>query len=182
LVALVLLAGAPTTLIDAYNAQDVGNRHLSRDAERVRVGPVPFDPDAEFHWTMIVTRQQQEAFDWIRANTPKDAVVQFEPTARGRETWGILPAFGERRMAAGHALPLLPTPLSGERNARVREIFASNDAEGAWQTARALGIGYLYVDAIERTTYPNVSKFDHASERFTPVFTNSGATIYAVRP
>ena len=97
---LVVMTGAPTTVIDAYNAQDVTNRSM---------GP-------GFHWTVVVTPAEREAFAWIKANTPPGAVVQAEPTARGRETWSLIPSFAERRMAAG-----LPD-LAAERPRLRRDI------------------------------------------------------------
>jgi hypothetical protein len=180
--AVVLLGGLPTTVIDAYNTQDVSNRHLWRDAERVRGVNVPFDPTTEYRWTLTITPEEWEALSWIRANTPADAVVQAEPVVRGRETWSLIPTFAERRMASGNALPLLARPTYDERNRLVKGIYAGTDAHLAWQQARALGIDYLYVDDTERTAYPHVSKFDAAPDLFKPVFRNAEAVVYALRP
>lgn len=182
LAALVLAAGLPTTLIDAFNAQDVENRNLSRDAERVRGTDVAFDRDQEFHWTVVVTAAQSEALTWIRDHTAPTAVVQAEPTIRGRETWSLIPTFAERRMATGTAIPLLARPIYQERNTRVRQIYATPDARNAWLDARALGIDYLYVDQEERSAYAGVRKFDTATEYFSPVFRNAEASVYALRP
>jgi hypothetical protein len=168
LVAFVLVTGLPTTLIDAYNTQDVTNRGLS--------------PRAEFHWTMVVPRLEREALDWIRTKTAPDAVVQAEPIVRGFEAWSLIPTFGERRMATGIAIPLLPVPAYQINNQRVKNIYASEDAMLAWQSANDLGIDYLYVGAAERDAYPAVSKFDSHPELFAPVFRNDGARVYAVRP
>jgi hypothetical protein len=178
---VVVLVGAPTTIIDAYNTQDVANRHLSGDAARVRGAHSAFDPEGEFHWTVILTPAQQAALDWIRTNTPVSAVVQAEPTVRGRETWSLIPSFAERRMATGAALPL-PGPYYADRNRRVRAIYASSDARAAWQEAKDLGIDYLYVDATERAAYPAVAKFDEDASHFMSVFRNMEVAIYAVRP
>jgi hypothetical protein len=181
-VAAVLGAGLPTTIVDAHNAQDVSNRGLSRDAERIRGTPVAFDPANEFHWTMLVTPAQQQALDWIRLHTPADAVVQMEPTVRGRETWSLIPSFAQRRMASGNPIALLAAPEYDARNERVRQIYASPDARAAWRDAKNLGIDYLYVDATERTAYPASGKFDVDPEHFDPVFRNAEAGVYALRP
>ena len=90
--ALVFLVGVPTTAIDTWNAQDIGNR---------REGP-------GFRWTLWTTRDQQQAFAWLRAQTPKSAIVQMEPMVRGREHWTLIPSFAGRRMAAGLPISLLP--------------------------------------------------------------------------
>lgn len=167
-VAFVVVTGFPTSVIDAYNSQDVTNRG--------------FAPRNEFHWTVIVPHAEQQALEWIRTTTPKDAVVQAEPTVRGRETWSLIPTFAERRMATGVAIPLLHTPEYDRRNARVREIYASGDAHAAWQDAKALGIDYLYVGVPERSAYPAVEKFELSPEYFVPVFKNAETAVYALRP
>jgi hypothetical protein len=166
-IGLVLAVGGPTTLIDAYNVQDVSNRG--------------FAPRNEFHWTVLVTPDEQEALGWIRTRTSKDAVVQMEPNVRGRETWTLIPTFAERRMATGTALALLPVPEYERRNEMVKQIYQSEDAALAWSEAKSLGIDYLYVDATERAAYPAVAKFDHAPLYFTPTFRNAEASVYALR-
>ena len=163
----VLAAGLPTTLIDAYNTQDVTN---------FRIAP------GDFHWTVSVTGPEREALGWIRTHTPPNAVVQAEPIVRGRETWSLIPSWAERRMATGNALPLLPVPDYDVKNAQVRDIYASDDAKAAWWAAKALRIDYLYADAKERGQYPGAAKFDAHPEYFEPVFRNAEAGVYAVRP
>jgi hypothetical protein len=180
--AVVVFAGLPTTLIDAYNTQDITNRHFWRDAERARGATVPYDPATEYRWTLAITPAEWEALAWIRTNTAPTAVVQAEPVVRGRETWSLIPTFAERRMASGNAIALLARPVYEERNRKIKEIYASSDPRTAWQEATALGIEYLYVDATERNVYPQVSRFDNAPELFAPVFRNAEATVYALRP
>ncbi len=126
MVVLVFAAGLPTTVIDAYNAQDVENRSM---------GP-------GFHWTVVITPAEQQALAWVRTETPPDAIVQAEPIVRGRETWSLIPSLGERRMAAGSGLAL-PGPDYGPKSQQVRELYASSDAQAACATAKALGIDYL---------------------------------------
>ncbi len=168
-VAGVAITGFPTTIIDAYNTQDVTNRGMS--------------PGAEFHWTLVVTPLEQDALNWIRTATPPNAVVQAEPIIRGRDTWTFTATFAERRMATGIPISLLPVPAYAERNARVQALYASGDPRFAWQEARSLGIDYLYVDVIERTAYPaGVAKFDAHPDLFTSAFKNAEAAVYAVRP
>ena len=165
--AIVAVAGLPTTVIDAYNTQDVTNRN--------------FSPRAEYHWTVYVTAPEQEALDWIKANTPADAVVQAEPMVRGRETWSLIPTFAERRMATGNPVPLLALPEYTKRNERVKRVYETADAESAWRESRALGIDDLYVDATERGAYPQVVKFDTNPQYFTAVFRNSEAVVYEIK-
>ena len=183
--ALVVVSGLPTTAVDAYNTQDVTNPGLSPGAafqDRADASTFEMLAARAFRWTITVTPDEQEALHWIRTNTAPDAVVQAEPTIRGRETWSFIPTFAERRSATAYALPLLPAPVYDELNARVRTIYASEDARLAWQEAKDLGIDYLYVDATERAAYPAVRKFDAHPELFSPVFRNAEASVYALRP
>lgn len=178
-----LAAGLPTTAIDLFNAQDTGNLHLSRDAERARGGEVLFDPAQEFHWTLVVPADSLEALTWLRTYTPPDALVQAEPTVRGRESWSLIPSLAARRSATGIPVPLLNRPIYQERNGLVRELFATEDSSNAWTMARALGIDYLYADAVERAAYSKgVDKFEHDPAHFEVVFRNRTASVYAVRP
>ena len=160
----VLLIGGPTTVIDVFNAQDVENADM---------GP-------GFHWTLKITPAEQEALAWIRQRTPVDAIVQAEPTVRGRETWSLIPSFGERRMAGGQPISLMHVREYDAVTAQVREIYSTNDDARAWRLATALGIDYLYIDATERSAYPAVTKFDNAPDLFPTAFRNEEAVIVAV--
>lgn len=161
----ILAVGLPTTAIDAWNTQDIWNR---------RQGP-------GFRWTLWTTRQQRQAFDWIKANTPEDAVVQMEPMVRGREHWTLIPSFAGRRMAAGIPISLLPIPEYDARSREVQTMFATPDAAAAQAIARQLGIDYVYVDQTDLAAYPEgVAKFDGTPD-FQRVFTSGEVRLYRVR-
>jgi uncharacterized membrane protein len=166
--ALLMIAGLPTTLIDVYNAQDIDNR---------RMGP-------GFHWTITITPAEQEAYRWLRANTPADAIVQMDPVAHGRETWSQLPTFAWRRMAAARPISLMTIPAYEERSRRAHRIYSSKDPVVAADLARELGIDYIYIGpAEERANPPGVlAKFVSRPDLFNQVFANGGTKIYEVRP
>jgi hypothetical protein len=164
LAAAVLIIGLPTTLVDTWNAQDITNQRQA----------------SEFRWTIVVTPAQQEAFRWIRANTPADAIVQMEPMLRGREHWTLIPSFAGRRMAAGLPISLLPLPEYRERSERVRTLFATASVEEAAEIAHRLRLDYLYVDRDDVAAYPGVRKFDEHPDRFARVFANGEVRIYKV--
>lgn len=166
LVVVVLAAGAPTTIIDAYNAQDTGNR---------RMGP-------GFLWTIPISPAQQAGFDWIRRNTPPAAVVQADPIVRGRQNWSIIPSFTGRRMAAGEPISLLPDPRYEERSRQVHAIITTLAPEDAHERAKALHIDYLWIDADDRagTTARQLNRFRARPDLFTPVFSSAAVTIYRV--
>lgn len=166
LVGLVLLIGLPTTAIDTWNAQDIGNR---------RPGP-------GFRWTLWTTAAQREAFTWLRANTAADDIVQMEPIVRAREHWTLIPTFAGRRMAAGQPISLLPIPEYRERSEQVRIIFATSSAPEATAIAHRLRIDYLYVDGEDAAAYPEgTRKFDEHPDRFERVFVNDEVRIYRVQ-
>jgi hypothetical protein len=166
LAVVIAIAGAPTTIVDTWNAQDIGNR---------RPGP-------QFRWTLWTTPAQQEAFRWLREHTPSTAVVQMEPMVRAREHWTLIPSFAGRRMAAGLPISLLPLPEYEERSQLVRTAFATSNADEAWGILRRLRIDYIYVDPEDRAVYADgLAKFDASAEKFEKVFANSEVVIYRVR-
>ncbi|MGH9371458.1 MAG: hypothetical protein ACRD15_08005, partial [Vicinamibacterales bacterium] len=162
--ALVFVLGMPTTAIDAFNAQDVDNDHM---------GP-------GFHWTVTITAAEQEALAWIRQQTPVDAIVQADPIVRGRETWSLIPTWGERRMAGGQPISLMHVPAYDTTSTQIRQIYATGDVLEAWRIARQLHIDFLYVGAAERHAYPQAAKFERRPDLFAPAFDNAEVTIYAV--
>lgn len=165
ILALLFAAGLPTTIIDLRNAQDTANRAM---------GP-------GFRWTIDITPDQQAAFAWIRRATPPDAVVQMEITARGRETWSLVPSFAERRMAAGEPIALLMDAGNKPRVNQVRTLYATTDPERAWNIARRLGIDYVYLDRVERGRYAaGAAKFEASPHLFAPVYRNGEVRIYGV--
>jgi uncharacterized membrane protein len=166
LICLALIPALPTVAIDVFNAQDVSNR----------------GPGAGFPWTLVITPSEREALDWIRQSTADDAVVQVEPHARGAGTWAYIPAFGERRAAAGLPLAMIPLKpyLAATDNVR-HGIFQATSPADAHAMAKFMGIDYLFVGEIERQNYrPAVERINARPDLFAQVFRNDAAVIYAV--
>ena len=164
LVVLCFAAGIPTTAIDEYNAQDTHN---------LAMGP-------GFPWTIVVSRQQQAAYGWIRENTPRNAIVQMDARSRERSTWSNIPSFAERRMAGGLPISLLNVPEYAERSDRIREMYGARNPAEAADLARKLRIDYVYVDEVERRAYPGGIQFD-GSPVFEKVFDDPPVAVYRVR-
>jgi hypothetical protein len=161
----ILAAGIPTFIIDAYNAQDITNELQS-------VG---------FPWTRRVSPQEQAVFRWMREQTPREAVIQQDAMSRDSSSWWVVPTFGERRMAAGLPPFLLNVPEYREKSLLVRTMYSTADSREAWTIAQTLQIDYVYIDAVERSHYPEgVGKFDDP-RYFERAFGNAAATIYRVR-
>lgn len=165
-VAIAVAAALPTSLIDVYNAQDVGNRGQG----------------AGFPWTLIITPEEREALEWIRQETAPRAVVQAEPYVRGDKHWAYIPAFAERRAVAG--LPVSMTPIRPYREAAddvYWGIYRANSASEAHGMAKFMGIDYLVFGRVERRAYPEMAAEIAAhTELFPLVFRNDEMTIFKV--
>ena len=166
--ALLIAVGLPTTVIDTFNAQDIGNREM---------GP-------GFKWTITLTPEEQEAFRWLRTQTPPTAIVEMDPVAHGRETWSQLPTFAWRRMAAGKPISLMAVPDYELRSRLAHAMYAGASPEDAARTARQLGIAYIYIGPDEQKANPaeGIAKFDRRPDLFRRVFSNSQARIYEIMP
>jgi hypothetical protein len=167
LIVLALAPAIPTAVIDIYNAQDISNRAQ---------GP-------GFPWTLIITRPEREALDWIRRATPPHAVVQFEPHARGAGWWCYVTAFAERRMAAGLPGAMIPAQPYRRASETVRSgIFRAASAGDAHAIATRMGIDYLFSGDTERRFYgPALTAIENAPELFVPVFRNGVVTVFQVQ-
>ena len=161
---LCLAVGAPTTLIDEYNARDITN---------FAMGP-------GFPWTIVVTPEQNAAYQWLREHTPETAIVQMDARSRERSTWSNIPSFAERRMAAGLPISLLKIPEYDERSDLARRMYATPNPAEAADIARNLRVDYVYVDEVERRAYPEGISFDR-SPRFERVFAEDLVAIYRLR-
>lgn len=163
--ALVLVAGLPTTIIDAYNAQDVSNT-----AEA-----------AGFKWTVVVPPDTRLVLNWIRDNTPPDAIVQMSIGPRRRETWTHVPTFAERRMAVGRPISLLNSP-EYDLSESVDALYRAPDPAQAATAARVLRIDYLFVDAVDHATLDAAALAKFGDPRFFErAFASGNAAVYAVK-
>jgi hypothetical protein len=164
IIGLIVAAGAvPTMAIDIYNTQDVANR--SR-------GP-------SFRWTLVLPPEEIQGLEWIRANTPPDAIVQVEPSVRDTNTWAYLPAFAERRMAGGLPIGMVPLAKYQAATERVKAIYTAATWKEAYDRAKELRIDYLIVGPPERQTYPSFeAMLNEQPSYFQPVFHNGSLSIY----
>lgn len=163
-VAIVTLAGLPTMVIDVYNTQDLSNRNEAPG----------------FRWTLVLTPDDRQVFDWIRHNTKPDAVFQVDPLVRDSETWAYLPAFAERRMAVGLPISMVPLRKYQEGSERVRTIF-DEPPLSAYEGAVQSGINYIIVGPPERTAHPDVEqRFDSLGALMPVAFRNGTISIYEV--
>jgi hypothetical protein len=163
---LVIAPAVPTVAIDVYNAQDITNR----------------GPGADFPWTTIISPLERQGLDWVRQMTPEDAVVQYEPYARGAAGWCYITAFAERRMAAGLPGAMIPFKPFQMASDDVRSgVFRAQSGAEAHAMAVFLGIDYLLIGAVERAHFhAALVEIARRPDLFPQVFKNDAITIYRV--
>jgi FtsH-binding integral membrane protein len=166
--ATTIAIGLPTTLIDTYNTQDIANRSM---------GP------GGFRWTITITPEEQQAFEWIRTNTSPTAILQMDPIAHGRQTWSYLPTFAWRRVGAAKPISLMEIPAYDERSRMAHQLYERADAEAAARTARQLGVDYIFIGPVEQAANQpdQLAKFDSRPDLFRLVFSNTSTRIYQVQ-
>jgi hypothetical protein len=163
--AIIGLMGLPTTVIDAYNTQDITN-----------FNEAPAGP-----WTLRLTPDDLQVFDWLADNTETTAIVQVDPVPRDPSSWAYLPAFGERRMAAGLPISMIPLAKYEEASTAVRQIFDEPPLL-AYERAVRAGINYIIVGPPERRVHDGVeARFNSVPDLMPLVFKNGTISIYHVK-
>jgi hypothetical protein len=163
-VVIIGLMGLPTTIIDVYNTQDITN-----------FSEAPAGP-----WTLRLTPDDLQVFDWLKHNTAPAAIVQVDPVPRDPSSWAYLPAFGERRMAAGLPISMIPLAKYQEASHAVRQLFDEPPLL-AYERAVRAGINYIIVGPPERRVHDGVeARFESVPDLMPVVFKNGSITIYAV--
>ena len=164
-IVLMFLAGVPTAAIDIYNTQDTTNH-----------GEMPAG-----HATLRLHPDDLQIFDWIRNNTDPKATFQVDPVARDPEHWAYLPAFAERRMAAGIPISMIPLAKYRAASEQIRLIY-DEQALLAYERAVRAHVNYILVGPQERDAHPGVEdRFHGLAERLPLVFKNGTISIYEVR-
>jgi hypothetical protein len=161
---LVVLS-LPTFAIDFFNTQDLSNRRMA----------------AGFRWTLVLSHDEIAMFNWIKRYTPPDAIVQVEPYCRDPNTWAYVPAFAERRMAAGLPISMVPLGKYETASIKIRELYQERDPENAYMAAAKLGIDYLVVGGPEREAYPHFEGMLRSSPaHFQEVFQSKDVSLFLV--
>ena len=190
------------TVLTAYALQEIGSgtaapagcgrgavrgargcrrRRPSRSTFTIRRTSTTASRRAGFRWTLVLDRDELEALAWIRALTPPDAVVQIDPFPRDAYTWAYIPAFAERRMAAGLPISMVPLEKYETASREVKTVFTADSGQAAHQRAVELGIDYLFVGRPEREANPQLEdRLGQRPDLFQPVFRNNTISIYFV--
>src|SRR4029453_9462143 len=158
-------AGVPTAAIDIYNTQDTTNHN------EMPAG----------HATLRLHPDDLQIFDWIRPNTDSRAIFQVDPVARDPEHWAYLPAFAERRMAAGIPISMIPLAKYQQASDQIRLIYDEQPLL-AYERAVRAHVNYILVGPQERAAHPGVEdRFSGLADRLPLVFKNGTISIYEVR-
>src|SRR5262249_20233584 len=103
------------------------------------------------------------------------------PEVRGRDTWAYVPAFAERRMAAGLPIGMIPVAKYEKASAEMTRLYRSASAADAHDLAMSHCVDYVIVGPPERAAYPTLQPMLAASPHlFAPAFRNDAVAIYAV--
>ena len=153
----------PTFAIDFYNTQDIANHN----------------PDDNYSWTLVLTPDEVAALTWIRKTTPPDAIVQIEPHTREGRRWADIPAFAERRMAAGLPISMVPLQRYEVASKSIQDLYAQEDPDSAFTRAAHLGIDYLVVGPPERKAFPRFEQtLRSRPSRFREAFRSGDVSVF----
>ena len=113
--------------------------------------------------------------------TDPKAIFQIDPVARNPEHWAYLPAFAERRMAAGIPISMIPLAKYEKASADIRMIYDEPPLL-AYERATRAHVNYIIVGPQERDAHAGVEeRFNSLPNKFAPVFKNGSISIYEVR-
>ena len=130
--------------------------------------------------SLRLTPDDRQVFAWIKDNTDPKDVFQVDPVPREFD-WAYLPAFAERRMAAGLPISMIPLAKYQEASNNVRQLYDEPPLFAYERAARA-NIDYIIVGPQERAVHPGVEeRFDSVKDLLPQAFRNGTISIYEVR-
>ena len=123
----------------------------------------------------MATLQQEQVFHRALLDVPLIALLQAYQAILEQLA---LSQGRERRI--GLPISLLDVPEYHEKTERVRSMYATTNAQEAWNIARSLHIDYVYIDSVERAGYSaGMAKFEDR-QYFAPAFRNAEVSVYRV--
>ncbi|MDI6616598.1 MAG: hypothetical protein QME27_07770, partial [Syntrophaceae bacterium] len=135
-------------------------------------------------FTTYISREEMAAAQWLRQNTPHDAVVQSRIDYPGHFDYSLTVCFGERRAALAHwkiARNRYPNKAAIDgRVDKIRRIFQTDDDGERLRLLNELGIGYLFVGEKERGSFPGCEEKIKRSPSIQKVYGNNDIRVYRV--
>jgi len=134
-------------------------------------------------FTTYISRDEMAAAQWLRQNTPHDAVVQSRIDYPGHFDYSLTVCFGERRAALAHwkiAHVLYPNLQAlKERAKEIKTIFMAEDKLERYNALKKLGINYIFIGTKERKSFPGCEfRIALDTAHFKRVFRNEEVGIY----
>jgi len=163
----VAFSAIPTFLIDIYITSDIENTNQ----------------------TSYVNPADYKAYRWIKANTPRNAVIQSAPRySFTPDAYDISPIamLGERQMAVGHwklSAMLHDSPEQVPlRYKDIKELFSASDLKRTVELISKYDIDYIYVGQNELSLYgQSVRKFEEHKDLFDLIYSIDGVNIYKIQ-
>jgi uncharacterized membrane protein len=139
-----------------------------------------------------VSASEKRAAEWIREQTPLDAVVQtwpggqtsVKPCYRGEGTYSLIPVFGERQTAIGdpqfahYYLSRSRYQDIDARSAEISWIYQDPDRMGVLDVLEKLQIDYVYWGVSERQCCMENLIWYEESSLFEKVYDQDGVSIF----
>lgn len=140
-----------------------------------------------------VGRPERDAAEWIRAQTPLDAVVQAWPGGQAsvrpyyqaeEDVYSLIPVFGERQTVVGDpqfTRYYLPGSVYGEvdaRATRISQIYERPDQVDVVNVLDQFHIDYVYWGISERECCLEKLGWYEDSSQFEKVYDRDGVSIF----
>ncbi len=135
-------------------------------------------------FTTYISRDEMAAAQWLRQNTPHDAVVQSRIDYPGHFDYSLTVCFGERRASLAHwkiARNRYPNrAVIDGRVDKIRQIFQTDDDRERLRLLEELGIGYLFIGEKERGSFPGCEEKIKRSPSIQKVYANDDVRVYQI--
>jgi len=123
------------------------------------------------YWGINISRLELDAYEWIRVNTPKNAVFLVNP-----DNW-MLACFTERRVITTDR----GIPQSDERILDVRTAFTSSSLRDTVSVLSKYNASYVFLSSVENKIYETqLCKFFAFTRNFELRFSNEEVNIVEV--
>jgi len=130
---------------------------------------------------LTLHKDELDAYQWIRENTPENAVFLVAPSNGSYPPSPII-TFSGRKIVLGNEFHVEPYKLNYERRYQdIRVMYTSQDINKALILMSEFGVDYIFVSAREYESFgEDLIKFVNYPQHFTLVFKNSHCDIYSL--
>jgi hypothetical protein len=129
-----------------------------------------------------ITEEELAAYNWIKTNTPSDAIFLTAPSLNGDPPSPVI-TYGARRVVIGNEIHVESQRLYYDgRYSDAITIYTSKDVTLISELLHKYNVDYVFVGPKERQDFSGdtLQKFDENTLLFELVFENTAAKIYKV--